>query len=558
MHAACWEEILDDLTAAVEEASEATLRVLADELCRFSLRGTHSASVLRALLPPPIAREGTQTHAQGKYAPQDNGSFVDKVLQCEALNKIWKHEYVLGVEAVDCRQLSFTRHGESSLRPGNPYMGLTEPVQLAKTSLPASRGKERLRWPSAADQCPGLFDEKLRAQCAAAMTPTGVLHSKRSQQRREACMLPDYFRVLGKGDDWTAEDLSTGTSTIADTSLGYAAGSTMAHDSYPVLLLRHSCGASRPCSGSHSPQLALELCGWDLVVPSVWASAVWIALNYCGACSVGLDEMEAVQTLSGTPSYPRDFPDSSAGREYWEELGREVEARQARRPRRKKNVRGEGSLPDWTVLFRYRYECSDDTEDRAVIRNTEYLAPFVPSELRSSSTLKRQSRIICNDGDAVPPPSPSTSPALPFRTLVRVLLTCNGRGTPQCGAEICRPTLDDYRQWMQYMRQRATPTTSKGRRVGEWWGQPLNCDEKGGEGDACNASRAVVGYVSTAFKAELSRNPVIAVGFCEAVGLKNMLDGALQVATGAVALLVLYRNSRSRWLRPAIMEIHTC
>ena len=56
--------------------------------------------------------------------------------------------------------------------------------------------------------------------------------------------------------------------------------------------------------------------GWDIILPSGWAMAFWIALVYRGARSGGLQESQTLVLEQGVPFFPNNFPDTPAGKAY--------------------------------------------------------------------------------------------------------------------------------------------------------------------------------------------------------------------------------------------------
>jgi hypothetical protein len=556
VHFACLEEVMAALHSLLSDQSSgaAVSTNESDQICRFSLIGSLASVVLRrvVLAAPPAER----LLGVSLYAPREHSEFARQVLQSEGLNSLWLDGHVLAVEAPDCRELTFSRGGEAVFRERESYRKWGH----IEDNTAQSHGRARLRWPATAAQCWGLLDLSLLSRCKEDMTPTPLMHKQRSEQRQKAYALPSFFRALEKGDNWTAEDTSSG-----DTVRRASSGDTVRKsdiNAFPVLLVRQ-CG-SQLCEGVFPPSanprkvagktdscLPLEQTGWDIVVPSAWARPLWVALNYAGACAVGLDEMEAVHTAAGCPSFPRDFPDSEAGRLYWEAREAEQGALEQRRPRRKKRMGRRGSVPVWDDLFEGRETYTEDVStDFAVIRNPEYLLPFVPSDMTSSTHLQRPSRLLAGSDESAP--VLPTSLALSFRTMVRVSLWCTGRGSPLTGASVCRPLRSDVEQWVLHQQTRKTHTLSKGRRLGEWWG--VRGCSGGGEGEAGDG-REVVGAVAAGCRADLSGSPVVAVAFCEASALKELLDAGFQLSVGQVSLLVMYRNPLSSWYRPALLTV---
>ena len=71
---------------------------------------------------------------------------------------------------------------------------------------------------------------------------------------------------------------------------------------------------------------------WDIVLPSGWAMAFWMALVYRGARTGGLQEGETLALEQGVPFFPNDFPDTPAGESYNAKLKDDGEAKYKRYP----------------------------------------------------------------------------------------------------------------------------------------------------------------------------------------------------------------------------------
>lgn len=561
VHAACLEELLGALNTQLTNQSAlyttVSLDLLRDNVCRFSLIGALSSVVLSRVLlasPPP----GRAYASSPTFAPLEHSEFARLALQSGALNSLWLHGRVLGVQAPDCRELTFSQRGEATFRQIDAYSKWGHTTDASVTRIDERQVRRRLKWPVTAAECYGLFDNSLLSSCEQSMTPTDLVHKQRSEQRKKAYTLPHFFRSLEKGDNWT---VSTGDSqkTIQPgggdmrTSGGACVDGL---NSFPVLMVRQSnyqsfdCGSSgkfppsckTKSSGGSDLLLPLEQTGWDIIVPSVWARPLWVALNYAGACAVGLTEMEAIHTAAGSASFPRDYPDSRAGRDYWGNRKAEETQLLQRRPHRKKKIGRRGRVPEWDDLFG---QAAAKSREFGVIRNPQQLMSCIPTEMTSSKCMQRQSRLFTEQRDTVSVATSLSSP-LSMHMAVRVFLRCTGRGSPESGAVICSPLSGDREKWTTHHRTRRTHTLSKGRRLGEWWGECAGSEE----------GRKAVGIVAAGCRADLSGSPVVAVGFCEATALKEMLAAGFRQSTGPVSTLVMFRNPLSEWYRPALLEAH--
>ncbi|EGG17988.1 RNase P protein subunit [Cavenderia fasciculata] len=56
--------------------------------------------------------------------------------------------------------------------------------------------------------------------------------------------------------------------------------------------------------------------GFDIIIPEGWGQAFWLSLVYSGSWAIGLQNRDEMLLEQGIPSYPRDYPDSNAYKEY--------------------------------------------------------------------------------------------------------------------------------------------------------------------------------------------------------------------------------------------------
>ena len=72
--------------------------------------------------------------------------------------------------------------------------------------------------------------------------------------------------------------------------------------------------------------------GWDVILPSGWAMAFWIAFVYRGARTGALQECRTIALEQGVPFFPNDFPDTPAGEAHNKQLKEDGEAQYKRYP----------------------------------------------------------------------------------------------------------------------------------------------------------------------------------------------------------------------------------
>ena len=103
-----------------------------------------------------------------------------------------------------------------------------------------------------------------------------------------------------------------------------------------------------------------------LMLPRGTGTRLWISLVYSGGRVVGLQDEHSLNTDRSRLTFPVDYPDTAAGRRYWEEDGREREEKEIRRPPQKRVKYAELGItspfvPDWAGV------CGSD--DISVIRD---------------------------------------------------------------------------------------------------------------------------------------------------------------------------------------------
>ena len=88
----------------------------------------------------------------------------------------------------------------------------------------------------------------------------------------------------------------------------------------PVLLVQKSYGQA-------------GVTGWDLVIPSNWGMAFWIALVYHGARACGLQELTSCTNLECmAPRFPEEYPDTPMGGASEADLRKSLEEKYMRYP----------------------------------------------------------------------------------------------------------------------------------------------------------------------------------------------------------------------------------
>lgn len=197
-------------------------------------------------------------------------------------------------------------------------------------------------------------------------------------------------------------------------------------------------------------------------------------------------------------------------------------------------------------------------------------------------------------------------PLLSFQTMLSVLLVPCGRGIAVDGTEILEPNEDDYKNFIYYHEKRSelsmSSTRQSNKRMGEWRGINMNVptdqslskqhsnkskkpkkslsEKTGDEGmiiedssltpmeaeeNLVDEKRRIIGFV-TSGRYKGSPSGAISMGLCDATSLITMQKYAAQIilnyennheihCTGKILNLVMFRSPRSKWLRPALVDI---
>ncbi|CAL1531102.1 unnamed protein product [Lymnaea stagnalis] len=152
--------------------------------------------------------------------------------------------------------------------------------------------------------------------------------SKVSVKPGEGCLPSDVFtEQVASSPIWDSEiRLNVKTSKISEQKLNdlksrhIVPGSPLdlgeKESAIPILLIQRAGPSpnNTPSSPLSYPSVRSDFgSGWDLVIPSGWAMAFWVALVYRGARVGGLREALSISLQSGMLHAPVDYPDSASG-----------------------------------------------------------------------------------------------------------------------------------------------------------------------------------------------------------------------------------------------------
>eukprot|EP01041_Mallomonas_annulata_P004771 gene4771-9494_t len=277
-------------------------------LIRFQIRGKGSTELLKRVCTPVsselkatsrAATTGTTVNGNGDNDDEEisRGKLLQRILHHRNVSSIWHDDYTLGVRVRDVRQLRF--RSSSSVSTENPS------VPAAETETD-HRGP--IAWPTSASKS-SLWDVEKRFAAT-------KLISRRITKVGSVLQFHNKENITTDKD----EILSIPIILIRKKSHGTTT-------SMPSYTFTNHRSAVAPW---HRRTYSSMLSGWDVIAPSAWGSAIWQALVFAGGRAIGLKEMEAICLEGGRRSFPRDFPDSKAGKVYWRDRCANKEKKQKR------------------------------------------------------------------------------------------------------------------------------------------------------------------------------------------------------------------------------------
>lgn len=322
--------------------------------------------------------------------------------------------------------------------------------------------------------------------------------------------------------------------------------------------------------------------GWDVILPSGWAMGFWIALVYNGARVGGLLEMENMALEAGRLEFPRHWPDTQASQEEATEEAKCLRAKDEKKPPSKrvnfkafqvdfpyscpwsrlvgeweeailsscapngvKNNSTTDSVGDAGTKLAGR-QCEVDkvlvVKDQIVLRKLQLICSAYS---RETGSLKKQGVT------AAPVDRPVVNCSLTAtreeikewgresRSLVPVRLTMLHKGTCHAFAQICIPSLEDFRE-LNKSANYSGPT------------QPPSMLKAKNADDVVKSSRTPLGYVcSGGFS--LRRGCGAGVGYVVLGALIKTLNALPWMGK----TLLLVRANNSLQYRFAIVEVIT-
>ncbi|XP_059140261.1 ribonucleases P/MRP protein subunit POP1-like [Physella acuta] len=419
-HLSIFSQVFDEITKCfdlgssevmAEGSSDVVVRPLNNELVKLRLFGPASNVVLSETLQlSPMISQCTDSPAQGNVDFWWK-SYYSSSLQQESFKQ----------QADVWRDLQCSTPGQV---PANSILGLT--VRDPRLLLPPKRSKvtlinsgsavNSLSTPAFTEQVADspLWDPVIREKVKATKMAEHQLNEMRSKH-----LIPG-----------TPLDLGERESLI------------------PVILMHRPGSITTGARAGYAG-------GWDLLVPSGWAMAFWVALVYRGARTGGLREARSVALQARMLAEPYDFPDTPSGQE---ELTGELLALEL-----KHNRRPPAKRPNYTKLgitspFRFefgklvkewqeKYAVSPQRNNYFVLRErriTRFLNDALTDTLNFFRQLKKsvgkdaknvRTLLSKKFGESCLPVCSSA--------LVPVYLMIQCRGVPAINGQICVPSEED-------------------------------------------------------------------------------------------------------------------
>lgn len=190
--------------------------------------------------------------------------------------------------------------------------------------------------------------------------------------------------------------------------------------------------------------------GWDMILPSGWGMAFWIALVYRGARVGGCREAESSKREVGELYFPTDFPDTLSCRQEEESVTKELTDKHGRYPPAKRpNFVKFGVVEPFTCPWqRLVDESSEGYTESELSENADECSAEGSKRvfyvLRDKSVLRQ---LISHIGSRSVDQNclPDDMLAALRNSIVAVNVTMHNRGTPTKFAAICVPNKEDLK-----------------------------------------------------------------------------------------------------------------
>ena len=459
--------ILNELQIVIEKLENPAvktplIKLLAPklELNRFSMKGPHAATALKNLL------------TTNNIAAVDSAiAFFVDATQSPNLSAIWKSGSILAVNIPDPRILCGDGFSNETMIQSDT---LDSSPKCGSKNDKVPQQNKRILWPGV-PVTPSLWEV--------------VLRFRHLQEFRLDNLINNEKRSLSNMS-WMAHFVDDASKVVADRlaqeSLDepFRGNVETAPTVCPALLVRTEQNFSKRLRKGCAKQSILS--GWDIIIPSEWGATIWRALQMQGIvkrsdlrCSrvyaVGEEEMQDINRLHGSLSFPKDFPYTDAGRQYWAGRFTTETADIMKRPPGKRKGHIENmekilhSIIAWNkpdILLSEHLHDSNieggcraariEIQDIVVVRGESYLRDFLPPEV--TPALRKEIEQTSNLSETFHHPVnllASGALVLPNRVFLQVrLLSIKGsRGLPLDMAKLISPFEVDYISYSSYCRE---------------------------------------------------------------------------------------------------------
>jgi len=525
-----------------------------DPPARFSVRGTHALQVVQQLLQP-----NADTAGKANAGSDSVGEFYMELqgVSPRAVKSLWRDGYSLAFDAKGLLSMS-GRTAATAAVPEKRKKGKKKALSWPDPAVQHSH----LRW---------LSDVSTRLQTNKTAVTEQDINSHRSRQRHSLFSISDEstaFADAGSGD----HSALTSSPQLAEKA------NEVRVPPIPVVVIK--CNESSAMAKYFVPAMLQKkhtLAGFDILLPRCHAKRVWSdvqlqtqvigeveskSLAICeegeskgkgkrqaAILAVGYREMDFLRLQAGIPSFPRDYPETNAGSEYWIRQLETREDSESRVTRRKKQSIVSWKIPNWD-LMRNSGDDSNSTglHEFVVARNSRY-----------SDSFRRPAPAEADGLQALP-----ALPKMPFPTCVSVLIVPVARGVPVDGAKIMLPTVEDYELYKWHEENKSTVDSKIGRANGAWLGYPSTDGVK----------RQVIGAITSGSSREGkgrdrgTTSPCdkrFAIGLCRVDLLHAAQSLSHQRGAAREKTMVLFCNPERRagcsdasadgWVRPALCHI---
>jgi POPLD (NUC188) domain len=307
---------------------------------RLSLRGSKALEVINTVFKPFTDGEDKAVSANVDRPDLSNEQFFGRASSHKPISRLWPEGAVLGLTVKDVRGPVL----RSESGTGHIF-NRANAFNASASSSHISGGKSvpnKLLWPADAARS-SIWDAAQRSAIHSSFVPDNILNEVCHQYRQTVAR--DLFVGSEGEEDFNSDGIKADLAALESEG-------TRLTSSFPMLIVRKnlmnfsSTRLVRRMKSSRTPYV-----GFDLIVPAGWTAAVWRALQLAGARAIGVEEYESILLDHGMPAFPRDYPETPAGQNYWTVKESELVRIRAKKPPHKNRKEDYVfPLPRWNTL----------------------------------------------------------------------------------------------------------------------------------------------------------------------------------------------------------------